>query len=186
MASKITPPLRLLIDIPAWQSEVLQMPAPAIACGALLLLKMHLWRIGPIPDDDVALARITATSPAEWKRLRKSIEPLFIVKYGEWQREDWNDELEASFEAVNKASRAGKKANEIRWGRKKQASESDSESDRNRTPNPILNIKAHTTPTTERQTAQPNPPRPRANSFQPEFLGDVEIAERALGIGGAA
>ena len=72
MASKITPPLRLLVDIPAWQAEVLKMPAPAIACGALLLLKMHLWRIGPIPDDDVALARITATSPAEWKRLRKS------------------------------------------------------------------------------------------------------------------
>lgn len=73
MASKITAPLRLLIDIPAWQAEVLKMPAPAIACGALLLLKMHQWRIGPIPDDDVALARITATSPAEWKKLRKSI-----------------------------------------------------------------------------------------------------------------
>lgn len=182
MASKITPPLRLLVDIPAWQAEVLKMPAPAIACGALLLLKMHLWRIGPIPDDDVALARITATSPAEWKRLRKSIEPLFIVKYGEWQREDWNDELEASFEAVNKASRAGKKANEIRWGRKKQASESDSESDRSRTPNPILNNKG----TVAARSGKDNPPRPRANDVQPAFLGDVEIAERDLGIGGAA
>lgn len=184
MAGKITPPLRLLVDIPAWQAEVLKMPAPAIACGALLLLKMHLWRIGPIPDDDVALARITATSPAEWRKLRKSIEPLFVVRHGEWMRQDWIDELEASFEAVNKASRAGKKANEARWGRRRKSSESDSESDRNRTPNPILNIKAHTTPTTERQTAQPNPPRPRANDFQPDFEADVALAEAALGIGG--
>ena len=185
MASRITPPLRLLIDIPAWQSEVLQMPAPAIACGALLLLKMHLWRIGPIPDDDVALARITATSPREWKKVRKAVEPLFIVKYGEWQRHDWNDELEASYEAVNKASRAGKKANEIRWGRKKQASESDSESDRNRTPNPILNIKAHTAPT-EHQTTQPKPAQPWKANLHPAFGLDVDIAEAALRIGGAA
>ena len=183
MASRITPPLRLLIDIPAWQSEVLQMPAPAIACGALLLLKMHLWRIGPIPDDDVALARITATSPREWKKVRKAVEPLFIVKYGEWQRHDWNDELEASYEAVNKASRAGKKANEIRWGRKKQASESDSESDRNRTPNPILNIKA---PLDQQPQPKTKGPKPRANDVQPDFEADVEIAESALGIGGAA
>lgn len=180
MAPKITPPMRLMLDIPAWQSEVLAMPAPAIACGALLLLKMHLWRVGPIPDDDVALARITGTSPAEWKKLRKSIEPLFIVKYGEWLRNDWNDELEISYEAVNKASRAGKKANEIRWGRKQKASESDSESDCNRTPNPILNINS----VTNAQKPQPKPPKPGTNDFQPDFEADVEIAEAALGIGG--
>ena len=182
MASKVTPPLRLLIDIPAWQAEVLKMPAPAIACGALLLLKMHQWRIGPIPDDDVALARITATSPAEWKKLRKSIEPLFIVKYGEWLREDWNDELEASYDAVNKASRAGKKANEVRWGRTKRASESESESDRSRSPNPILNNKG----TVAARSGKPKGPQPWANDVQPEFLADVLMAETALGVGGAA
>lgn len=77
---------------------------------------MHLWRIGPIPDDDVALARITATSPAEWKKLRKALEPLFIVKYGEWQREDWNNELEAAYEAVNKARQKSQKGHAARWG----------------------------------------------------------------------
>ena len=186
MTGKITPPLRLMLDIPAWQSEVLKMPAPAIACGALLLLKMHLWRIGPIPDDDIALTRITATSPAEWKKLRKTLEPLFIVKYGEWQREDWNGELEASYEAVNKASRAGKKANQARWGKLKSASESESESDRNRTPNPILNMYS-----AERsaKTPSPNPKAPSQGegfSGQPEFLEDVLIAEADLGMGGAA
>ncbi len=183
VASKITPPKSLLIDIQVWQTEVLGLQAPATACGALLLLKMHLWRIGPIPDDDVALARITATSPAEWKRLRKVIEPMFIVKFGEWRREDWDDELEASYEAVGRASRAGKKANEARWGRRRRLSESDSESDSGRTPNPILNIKA---PLDQQPLPKTKGPKPRANDVQPQFLADVEIAERALGIGGAA
>lgn len=182
MASKITPPLRLLIDISAWQAEVLKTPTPAIACGALLLLKMHQWRVGPIPDDDVALARITATSPAEWKKLRKSIEPLFIVKHGEWQREDWNDELEAPYAAVNKASRAGKKANEVRWGRTKSASESESESDRSRSPNPILNIKS----TVAARSGKDKGPKPGRNEFQPGFEADVAMAEAALRGGGVA
>lgn len=181
VAPKITPPKSLLIDIQVWQAEVLALQAPAIACGALLLLKMHLWRIGPIPDDDVALARITATSPAEWKKLRKAIEPLFIVKFGEWQREDWNDELEASYEAVGRASRAGKKANEARWGRRRKSSESDSESDSGRTPNPILNIKA---PLDQQPQLKTKGPKPKANDFQPDFEADVAIAEAALGIGG--
>ena len=182
MARKITPPKSLLVDIQAWQAEVMALPAPAIAGGALLLLKMHLWRIGPIPDDDNALARITCTTPAEWRKLRKSIEPLFSVAYGEWQRADWNDELLVAYEAVNKASRAGKRANEIRWGRKKKASESESESDRSRSPIPILNIYS----VTNAQKPQPKTPKPGANDVQPDFEADVKIAEAALGIGGAA
>lgn len=189
MARKITPPKSLLVDIQAWQAEVMALPAPAIAGGALLLLKMHLWRIGPIPDDDNALARITCTTPAEWRKLRKSIEPLFSVAYGEWQRADWNDELLAAYEAVNKASRAGKRANEIRWGRKNKASEPDSESDRSRTPNriphQILNIKAQLDQQPLPKT-NPKTPKPGTNDFQPDFEADVEIAEAALGIGGAA
>ena len=184
MAGKITPPMRLMLDIPAWQSEVLSMPAPMACCGALLMLKMHLWRVGPIPDDDCALARITGATPAEWKKARKALEPLFIVKYGEWQREDWNDELEEAYAAVKRASKAGKKANEARWGKRKSASESDSESDGNRTPNPILNIYSDAQPAQQRQKAPKAPSQGEGFSGQPEFLEDVLVAESALGLVG--
>lgn len=182
MAAKITPPKSLLVDIRAWQAEVMATPAPAMACGALLLLKMHLWHIGPIPDDDVALARITATSPAEWKKLRKSIAPLFIVKYGEWLRADWSEELEAAYEAVNKARQKSQKGNAARWGKHPTGTPTRiPKGSASGIPAAILNIKA---PLDQQPQPNPKPPKPRANDFQPEFLAYVEIAERALGIGG--
>ncbi len=138
--SAAAPPLSLLVNIPAWQRETFSLSASG--SGALLALKMHLWRTGPIPDDNQALARITGMAPQEWKKTRKTLEPLFIVMHGEWQRIDWNDELESAYEAVNKASKAGKKANKARWEKQRMKSESDSESDTNRTPNALLNNKS--------------------------------------------
>lgn len=184
-ASKITPPKSLLVDIQAWQSETLALTAAER--GALLAFKMYVWRTGPLPDRDDALARIVGMDAKDWRKARKALEPLFIVKYGEWQREDWNDELEAAYEAVNRASAAGKKAVTARWNRQKQrASECESNTNRMRgesasnTPS-ILNNKAPLD-----QQPQPKTPKPGTNDFQPDFEADVEIAEAALGIGGAA
>ena len=177
-APKIAPPKSMLVDIQAWQAEVMALPAPAIACGALLLLKMHLWHIGPIPDDDVALARITATSPAEWKKVRKAIESLFVVKHGEWMRQDWVGELEASYQAVSKARQKSMKGHAARWGGRASGNASGSASGM---PAGMLNIKAPLD-----QQPQPKTPKPGTNDVQPDFEADVEIAERALGIGGAA
>lgn len=173
-APKITPPKSLLVDIRAWQAEVMATPAPAMACGALLLLKMHLWHIGPIPDDDVALARITATSPAEWKKLRKTLEPLFSVRYGEWVRTDWSEELEAAYEAVNKARAKSQKGHAARWGSRATGTASGM-------PAGMLNINSVLN---AQKPQNPKPPKPRANDFQPDFEADVALAEAALGIGG--
>ncbi len=115
MAAKITPPMRLMLDMPALEAETRAMSAAVL--GALVRMKVHLWRTGPLPDDDEVLARITGMDSKDWRKARQTLEPLFIVKYGEWQREDWNDELEEAYAAVNRASKAGKKANEARWGR---------------------------------------------------------------------
>ncbi|MBT9496448.1 MAG: DUF1376 domain-containing protein, partial [Zoogloea sp.] len=76
-----------MLDIPAWQLETQH--RSAAECGALVRMKMHLWRTGPLPDDDEALARITGTTPAEWRRIRKALLPLFSVGHGEWLRTDW-------------------------------------------------------------------------------------------------
>lgn len=188
MASKITPPLRLMLDIPAWQSETQIMTAAER--GALLALKMFFWRAGPVPDDDVVLARIVGMELKDWKKSRKAIAPLFVARHGEWMRQDWIDELEEAYAAVNRVKELSRKGNAARWGKRREAAESDPAGNPAGSPagipHEILNNKERTTPTTERQTTQPKPPKPRANDVQPEFLGDVEIAEAALGIGGAA
>ena len=186
-APKITPPLRLMLDIPALEAETRSLSAAVL--GALIRMKAHVWRSGSLLDDDEVLARIAGMDSKDWRKARKSLEPLFVVRHGEWQREDWNDELEAAYEAINKASRAGRAAVTARWSRQKQQSESyESNTDRMRsvsdanTPS-ILNNKA---PLDQQPQPKPNPktPRPGANDFQPDFEADVEIAERALGIGG--
>lgn len=45
--------------------------------GAYLLLIMHYWQTGGLPDDDAQLARITCMKPAEWRRARPVIRPFF-------------------------------------------------------------------------------------------------------------
>ena len=184
MASKITPPLRLLVDIPAWQAETQIMTAAER--GALLALKMFFWRTGPLPDDDGMLARIVGMELKDWKKARKAIELLFIVRHGEWMRQDWIDELEEAYAAVNRVKELSRKGNAARWGKRREAAESDPAGSPTGIPHGILNNKERTKPATERETTQPTPPKPRANDFQPEFLGDVEVSEAALGIGGAA
>ena len=45
--------------------------------GAYLLLIMHYWRKGGLPDDDAQLARIARMSPEEWSKVRPIIEAFF-------------------------------------------------------------------------------------------------------------
>lgn len=115
-------------------------------------------------------------SPQHLPLSGKTIEPLFVVKYGEWQREDWNDELEASTRLSIKPVAPGKRP--MKPGTQK-ASESESESDSNRSPNPILNIAG----TVAARSGKDKGSQPRTNDVQPQFLADVEIAETAPGLG---
>lgn len=45
--------------------------------GAYLLLIMHYWQTGGLPDDDEQLARIACCAQVEWKRLRPVIVKFF-------------------------------------------------------------------------------------------------------------
>lgn len=45
--------------------------------GAYLLLIMHYWSTGELPDDDRPLARIACMTTSEWKRARPTIERFF-------------------------------------------------------------------------------------------------------------
>jgi len=45
--------------------------------GAYLLLIMHYWQTGGLPDDDRQLARIACMTPPEWKRARPVVSAFF-------------------------------------------------------------------------------------------------------------
>lgn len=45
--------------------------------GAYLLLIMHYWQTGALPQDDAPLARIACMTPAEWRKARPIIAPFF-------------------------------------------------------------------------------------------------------------
>lgn len=96
--------------------------------GAYLLLIMHYWATGGLPDDDKQLAAIACMSPREWQKHRPVIRPLF--KDG-WKHKRVEAELAEASTVYKRRVAASRKANAIRW-----ASETESETDRNPNPNP--------------------------------------------------
>ena len=50
--------------------------------GAYLLLLMHEWRTGPLPDDDRQLANIARTDPAAWSVMAPTIRAFFVAAEG--------------------------------------------------------------------------------------------------------
>lgn len=47
--------------------------------GAYLLLLMHYWRSGPLPNDDATLANISKTSPYLWRKISPEIRKFFAL-----------------------------------------------------------------------------------------------------------
>lgn len=78
--------------------------------GAYLLLIMHYWQQGSLPDDDAQLARIACLSAAEWRRHRPVVRAFFSEgwRHGRIDRE--MEGAEAAYERRSKAGRAGGKA----------------------------------------------------------------------------
>jgi uncharacterized protein YdaU (DUF1376 family) len=77
--------------------------------GAYLLLLMHYWRNGPLPDDDRKLAHIARTEAGLWKEIGVTIREFFTVgddgllhqKRMDWELRRWAD-------ISSKRSNAGK------------------------------------------------------------------------------
>ena len=73
--------------------------------GAYLLLIMHYWATGRLPDNDRQLSRIACMSPAEWKRARPIVEPFFEDG---WKHGRIDEELAKAADISNKRSEARK------------------------------------------------------------------------------
>ena len=74
--------------------------------GAYLLLIMHYWRNGELPDDENMLARIARCTPREWKKLRDNVAAFFDEG---WKHSRIDAELEKAQSAYERRAKAGRK-----------------------------------------------------------------------------
>ena len=70
--------------------------------GAYLLLIMHYWTAGALPDDNRQLARIASMTAAEWRRARPTVQAFF---HNGWKHKRIDAEL-AHAEQVSSKRRA--------------------------------------------------------------------------------
>jgi len=84
--------------------------------GAYLLLMMHQWRTGPLPDDDAQLAAITGLDPSRW---RKSVAPVvrrfFTATPDGLSQKRLEAERERTKSQCEKRAVAGRKGAANRW-----------------------------------------------------------------------
>lgn len=79
--------------------------------GAYLLLIMHYWRTGPLPNDDKALARIVQAERKEWAEVASAVRAFFTVSEGRLHHKRIDREL-ASASASHEQRKAAARA---RW-----------------------------------------------------------------------
>ena len=75
----------------------------ALEHGAYLLLIMHYWSTGALPDDERLLARIAKLTPQQWQKARTIIHPLF---HSGWKHKRIDFELDEA-ERLSAAGRSG-------------------------------------------------------------------------------
>lgn len=158
--------------------------------GAYLRLLFAYWRSGPPQDDNRVLARIAGVTAAEWREIRRTVEPFFEVADGRWVHPQTDIELEAAYDAINKASRAGKAAARVRWD---QARDRDGD----RTVNTDADALRHACDSQLQQKdrgAAPDNPRPSQSREDRDsaletadghaFAGCIDVLEHELRVGG--
>lgn len=79
--------------------------------GAYVLLLMHYWRTGPLPDDDRALAAIARATPTEWRQVSTAVRQFFTAGDGKL----YQKRAEAEKARVAGLSTKRKSAAKARW-----------------------------------------------------------------------
>lgn len=180
-------PFRFSVQLPALIAETQHLDPEAFGC--LMRLMHAYWQSGPAKDDDRILARLVGLSPDEWSQVRPDIEVFFDVIHGQWIHWRLDEELEAAYDAINRNKARTKAATAARKARRDDVERNDERNDRRndngvcnqrdveRNEHPIGSIR--TPHAAAAGTAQ-------ARAKAKDFEEDVAIAERDLGIGGAA
>ncbi len=98
--------------LPLWTDAYLgdTVHLTTIEHGAYLLLLMTAWRARShdLPDDDRMLARYCRLTVGQWRRIRPTLEPFWMVANGRWSNRRLLDELDAVRQARAQRSDAGR------------------------------------------------------------------------------
>lgn len=89
--------------------------------GAYLLLLMHSWRNGPLPDDDQQLAAIARTEPKAWRAMASTIRAFFTASDAGLVQARLEHERVSAAEHSSRNTERARRAAGARWA--KQCSE---------------------------------------------------------------
>lgn len=85
--------------------------------GAYGRLVRHYWRMGPLPDNDAALARIVRMDLKAWKRIRPVLAGFFQIGDDLWRHGRVDAELKRWAEKKAAATAKAQAAAEKRWSK---------------------------------------------------------------------
>lgn len=137
--------------------------------GAYLLLLMHSWRVGPLPEDSRALAAIARTDAAAWRRMSSTILAFFTPTDGGLVSPRLERERQRAGQNIEQRKAAGKASAEARARQREANARSTAVADplqRNGRPSPSPSEKSSET-TSPASEASPSPavmPPPDARS----------------------
>jgi uncharacterized protein YdaU (DUF1376 family) len=148
--------------------------------GAYMLLLMHSWRTGPLPDDDRMLAMIARTDAPAWKRMKGTVRAFFQVQDGKLVQarlERVRAEQGAKIEQRRAAGRASAEARSYQRNGSDRSTTVDLPlPPRAREPEPEEEKKEH--------PSQPSVGRsPRGSRLPPGWSPDAELQGFASGLG---
>lgn len=101
----------MALDIPEYRADTGHLSTKEH--GAYLLLTMHYWATGRLPENDAQLARICSLTQAEFRRVKPTLQALFLPG---WKHKRIEEELEKAREISEARSTAGKAGVKAKWG----------------------------------------------------------------------
>lgn len=105
------------LDVADYRADTMHLDA--FEHGVYLLLIMHYWQTGGLPDDDEKLARICCCTRAEFRRVRPVIEAFF--REG-WKHKRIERELERARRVNMSNQDKAREAAHARWSRRDASS----------------------------------------------------------------
>jgi uncharacterized protein YdaU (DUF1376 family) len=151
--------------------------------GAYLLLLMHSWRNGPLPDDDRKLAAIARTDIKAWRAgIGETVRAFFTVTGAGLVQGRLERERVLAAEHAERRQGAARKAASARW-----QSDSEGNAQRNASRMPDALPDECPTPSPSQKKEHPSQPSvgrsPRGSRLPPEWSPDAEMRAFAEGLG---
>lgn len=140
--------------------------------GAYMLLIMHYWQTGVLPDDDRKLARIVRLTADQWQEIRDTLADLFEPG---WTHKRIDAELAHASDVISKRSAAAKEMHAKRKaGARKVQSTCDANAHANAEQVHMQNAIPSPSPSPNNHTADASTPPQRTR----QDLDDLEAALR--------